>query len=85
MFFPVKGRPISAALMPEGEYSVELPPGDYEIVVSVGYELPPGWKEGDPIPPQKVVLPAQYTTRAKTKLKATVAPGQEEPIDFVLK
>ncbi len=84
-FFPGKGRPVSAAIQSDGQYSVELPPGDYDVVVSLGFEKPPGWKEGDPLPPQKIVLPVQYTVRAKTTLKATVAPGQAEPINFELK
>ncbi len=60
-------------------------PGDYTATIVVGIEYPKGFKEGDPIPPPKVVLPDEYTTRAKSTLKVTVKVGQNEPIDFDLK
>jgi hypothetical protein len=53
-------------------------------VVTVGAELPPGFKEGDLMPPPKVALPPEYTTLAKSTLQATVTPNQSEPIDFAL-
>ncbi len=83
-FFPTTGRPVAAAA-PQGEYSTELPLGDYTVVVNIGSELPSGYKEGDPIPPPKILLPTTYTTRAKSTLKAVVKPGQSDPIDFDLK
>ncbi len=83
-FFPAVGRPMTATA-PQGEYDAELMPGDYTAVVAVGIEYPPGFKEGDPVPAPKVVLPDEYTTRAKSTLKATVKQGQSEPIDFDLK
>lgn len=84
MFFPTVGRPTSAVLSSEGNYTTELPPGEYVVTVNVGAELPPGYKEGDPLPPSKFILPDEYTTRAKSKLTASVAPNQDEPIDFAL-
>jgi hypothetical protein len=83
-FSETGGRPVTAAA-PQGEYSTELAPGDYTAVVNVGVEHPPGFKEGDPEPPPKIVLPPEYSTRAQSKLKATVKAGQSEPIDFDLK
>jgi hypothetical protein len=83
-FFAVTGRPVTAA-SPQGEYATELMPGDYTVIVSVGIEYPKGFKEGDPVPAPKVVLPDEYTSRAKSTLKATVKAGQSEPIDFELK
>jgi hypothetical protein len=83
-FFPAGGRPVIAAVE-NGEYSVELAPGDYTVTVEVGSEIPPGFKEGDTVPPPKIALPDEYTLRAKSTLKATVAAGQSEPIDFDLK
>ena len=84
-FFPANGRAAGAPIS-AGEYRTDLTPGDYTVVVSVAPELPPGYKEGDPPPPPpKIVLPSEYTTRAKSKLNATVKPGQSEPIDFDLK
>ena len=83
-FYPATGGPITTGIS-QGEYEAEMPPGDYTVVVNVGAELPPGFKEGDPVPAPKVVLPPEYATRAQSTLKSTVKPGQSEPIDFELK
>lgn len=83
-FFPTAGRPIAVSVA-QGTYSTELTPGDYVAVVDVPIELPPGFKEGDPVPAAKVVLPVQYTSRAKSPLKATVSSDSREPINFELK
>jgi hypothetical protein len=83
-FFPANGRPVTAAVT-QGDYAIEVVPGDYTVVVNVGSELPPGYKEGDPVQPPKVVLPDEYSERAKSTLKASVKAGQSEPIDFNLK
>jgi hypothetical protein len=83
-FYPVKGRPIVVATNESGEYSSALPPGEYRVTLAASFKLPPGWKEGDPVPKQEIVIPAEYTTRARSPLKATVVDGQTEPIDFVL-
>lgn len=83
-FFPANGRPESASIT-NGEYATELSPGEYSAIVVIGMNPPKGYKEGDPIPPPKVSLPEEYTSRAKSTLKATVKAGQREPIDFDLK
>jgi hypothetical protein len=83
-FFPNNGRPVTAPVSDQGQYQIELLPGDYVATVNLSTELPPGFKEGDPIPPPKIVLPPVYTTRAKSPLKATVSASQSEPIDFAL-
>jgi hypothetical protein len=83
-FFPERGRPTTASTDERGQYTVGLAPGDYRVTVNVGVQLPPGWKEGDPVPPQKLQLPAQYTTRVSTPLKTTVAAGGADPTDFSL-
>ena len=82
-FFPAQGRPITATA-PQGDYAAELMPGYYTVSVTVGIEYPPGFKEGDPIPMPKVVLPPEYSTRSQSTLKATVTSEQSEPIDFSL-
>jgi hypothetical protein len=82
-FFPTAGRPVAVSVV-QGEYETELTPGEYVAVVDVGAELPPGFKEGDPVPPPKVVLPEPYTSRAKSPLKATVVADQDKPVDFEL-
>jgi hypothetical protein len=83
-FFPKTGRPVGTAIL-HGEYKAELTPNEYTVALDVAPEFPKGFKEGDPIPPPKVVLPEEYTSRAKSTLKATVKSGQSEPIDFDLK
>jgi hypothetical protein len=83
-FFPASGRP-EATTVSKGEYSIELAPGEYRAIVLIGIDLPKGYKEGDPVPPPKIVLPEEYTSRAKSPLKAVVSAGQAEPIDFDLK
>ena len=83
-FFPAAGRPMTAAISDEGEYSAELAPGDYTVVVNVSTELPPGYQEGDPLPPPKIVLPPEYTTRVRSTLSATVTEDLDEPLDFAL-
>ena len=83
-FFPNKGRPESATVE-NGDYSVELAPGEYTAVVLIGVDIPKGYKEGDPIPPPKVVLPETYTSQANSTLKVTVEAGQREPINLDLK
>jgi hypothetical protein len=69
----------------DGKYETSLSPGDYIVVVTVGVDVPAGWREGQPLPPPKFTLPAEYTSRVKSTLKATVKAGQSEPIDFELK
>ena len=82
MFYPAEGRPMIAPLS-EGEYSVELPPGEYRVTVNLGAELPPGWKEGDPVPPTTRKLPRQFVSRLDTPLTATVsAEGEGQTSDF---
>ncbi|HEX6962996.1 MAG TPA: hypothetical protein VF175_14095 [Lacipirellula sp.] len=85
MFYPTEGRPVTAPIV-EGAYSVELPPGEYRTTVTLGAELPPGWKEGDPLPPPTRELPPQYSSRLETPLSASVtaAAGESQTIDFTL-
>jgi hypothetical protein len=83
-FFPDSGRAESAAVE-NGSYTAELAPGNYTAVVLVSPTLPAGYKEGDKIPPPKVVLPVEYTSRMNSSLKPTVKPGQSDPINFDLK
>ena len=84
-FFPATGRVVSAPIAEDGSYQASLEPGDYTVTISMGVELPPGFKEGDRVPPPKVVLPDQYSVRAKSTLKANIQPGHAEPINFDLK
>ena len=83
-FYPERGR-METAEVKDGEYSTDLTPGEYAVVVLIGANVPQGYKEGDPLPKPAFVLPDQYTSRAKSTLKCTVAEGKKEPIDFDLK
>jgi hypothetical protein len=54
------------------------------VTVTVGPEVPPGYKEGDPLPPPAIELPARYTSRLRTELTAIISESQSEPVDFDL-
>ncbi len=86
-FHPDKGQPTIAAIDSTGSYTVELPLGEYRVAVyAAGVKVPEGWKDGDPSPPPpKLVLPSEYSTRAKTKLHITVTGSGTQTEDFILK
>jgi hypothetical protein len=84
-FFPTTGRTMNVPLGDDGTYSTQLPPGEYVVTVNYSEPLPEGFQEGDPTPKSKFVLPPEYTTRARSKLTATVSKDSEEPINFDLK
>lgn len=84
-FYPESGRTITVPVDAYGNYFVQLAPGTYKVTISVGAELPPGWKEGDSIPPPRVKIPPQYGQRVNTPLAATVVEGHRDPIDFEIK
>jgi hypothetical protein len=75
------------AAVSEGDYTTELVPGDYTSVVSIAVDMPPGYgrTHWNDLPPQKFVLPEEYTTRKRSTLKATVKPDENKSIDFDLK
>jgi hypothetical protein len=67
------GRPIGATLESEGEYTVRVPAGNYTVVVLTSTPpVPPGWKEGDPIPKPPVEVPAKYRLPQNSPLKVVV-------------
>lgn len=83
-FYPMSGRPVNAAVAADGTYQADLPPGEYTVTVNYTEPLPPGFKEGDPMPRPKIVLPPEFSTRTKSTLSATVAADQSEPVNFDL-
>jgi hypothetical protein len=83
-FYPVTGRPTIVSLSADGHYTVDLDPGHYVVTVQSSTKLPEGFKEGDPVPPPKHVLPPEYSVRARSKLSATIKANQTEPVDFTL-
>jgi hypothetical protein len=72
--FQVAGeRPLGGAIGPDGTFRFELPPGEYQVRIDTPPALPPGWKEGDPLPrPGPRQVPMQYGTFATSGLKASV-------------
>lgn len=85
-FFGPHGRPISVNIGSDGKYQVQLPPGDYAVIVNSPPKLPEGYQEGDPAPlPDPNALPSRYSRRRSSGLHATIT-LQKEPqvIDFTL-
>jgi hypothetical protein len=83
-FFPSQGRPTIATIDESGKYLLELPHGEYQVTINERAKLPEGWKEGDPVPFQKALVPAPYTSRVNTPLKMSVTESGAEPSDFSL-
>jgi hypothetical protein len=83
-FFPTAGRPVNVAISSDGSYSTELSPGEYIATVSYSEPLPAGYKEGDPVPAPKFILPEEYTRRTKSTLTASILADQDDPINFAL-
>lgn len=83
-FYPTDGSAVMATVV-NGEYEAKLPAGDYRVTVTQGAPmLPAGWKDGDPIPKQAIVLPPNFESRVNTPLTATVAADQSAPVDFAM-
>jgi hypothetical protein len=85
-FFPASGaRPIGHPLASDGKYEAKLPAGDYTVVVLTSNPpVPPGWKEGDPVPKPPVQIPPKYGHAKNTPLKITVPEGRSFAQDFKL-
>jgi hypothetical protein len=82
-FYPATGRPVYSSIS-DGNYAVELLPGQYKVAISLGVNLPENWKEGDPIPSREFVLPDKYSDPRDTPLVAAVNEDQIAPINFDL-
>jgi hypothetical protein len=82
-FFPASGRPVQAIVDSDGTYHVGLQPCEYRVTLTLSVDLPSGWKEGAPLPPPPITLPAKYTKRVETPLTASVtAENKSQTIDF---
>jgi hypothetical protein len=79
-------RPFGGSIEADGTYSVELPPGDYQVRVDTPPQFPPGFKEGDPLPklpPRQV--PEKFANFSSSGLTATVkADESTQTLDFKL-
>jgi hypothetical protein len=84
-FFPMTGRPVTVSIL-DGDYNTELVPGDYVLAVTTAIDMPQGYgrTHWNQVPPQPIELPAEHSSRATSKLKATVLAEQAEPISFDL-
>ncbi|MCA9229311.1 MAG: hypothetical protein KDA57_01560 [Planctomycetales bacterium] len=74
-FFGSEGRPVGSVIGEDGAYEVELPPGQYQVSVS----LPPQGAAGvldaeTPPPPDPNALPDRYTRAQTSGLSVTVGP-----------
>lgn len=78
------GRPVSTSTEQGGQYRLSLPPGSYKVVVRNSYQPPAGWKEGDPLPEPKVVIPQAYTQPNTTKLQITIEQPEDVTQDLQL-
>ncbi|MEQ8209134.1 MAG: hypothetical protein RH917_04815 [Lacipirellulaceae bacterium] len=75
------GRPLNGILSDGGKYEIQLPAGDYSVVIQPDSNLPEGFKEGDPMPPPDPnAVPARYQHPKRSGLKATVG-NQTEPME----
>ena len=78
-------RPLGSGISADGTYSVELPPGDYQVRIDAPPEVPAGYKEGDPLPrlgPR--LVPEKYAGFSSSGLTATVGNEGSQSIDFEL-
>lgn len=77
---PMAGGPIGA----DGSYSVTLPPGEYKVRIDAPAPLPPGWKEGQPLPNLPRLVPESYANFDTSGLTATVTGESSQKVDFAL-
>lgn len=85
--FRTQGAPPKGGVIkPDGTYSYDLPPGQYQVRIDTAPAMPTGWKEGDPppkLPPRQV--PEKYASYGTSGLTANIT-GEEDPqtVDFTL-
>lgn len=86
-FYRPEAKPISGSIMPDGNYEVGLPPGEYAVTVKSPPTALTGLKEGEAgsVPPQ-AGIPTFYGRRTSSGLSAQVPEGEATTqIDFDLK
>ncbi len=86
-FLATGARPIGAPIASDGTYSVELPPGQYAVIVIAPPKLPGGFQEGEPLPPPDPnAVPAKYSRPETSGLSATIELLETpQTVDFELK
>jgi hypothetical protein len=80
-----EARPLGGSTTADGTYSIELPPGEYQVRIDAPAPLPEGWKEGDPEPPPAPrLVPEKYASYPTSGLTAKVEDSGSQTIDFSL-
>ncbi len=87
-FKPATGQPLGGAIQPNGTYSFELPPGEYQVRIESPDPEMAGYKEGDPPPtpgkqPQGQV-PPEFANYDTSGLTATIGTDSPQQLDFTL-
>jgi hypothetical protein len=83
-FMPDQGRPLGGGIQPDGTYSFEAPPGNYQVRIDAPAPLPEGYKEGDPLPNAPRLVPEKFANYGSSGLTATVTDEGGQTIDFNL-
>ena len=85
-FFPEKGTVLGGPVQSDGRFSFQLPKGQYRVTIRAGYNLPKGWKEGDPIPKNaKFTIPNKYGNPKRSELSVEITgEAAETTKDFSL-
>ncbi len=85
-FQPMTGKLMGAPILPDGKYSIELAPGEYQISVNSPPKNLQGLKETDPLPPPDPnALPAKYNRKETSGLSAKIEAGSgPQVVDFTM-
>jgi hypothetical protein len=84
-FQPAAGKPAGGELNPDGSFSFQLQPGEYQVRIDSPPQMPEGYKEGDPPPklgPRQ--LPVSYSNYATSGLTANIGDKSPQQLDFAL-
>jgi hypothetical protein len=74
---------LGGAINPDGTYSFELPPGEYQVRIDAPGKMPP-WEEGQPEPkPGPRDAPLKYADYATSGFTVTIGDEDQER-DFAL-
>jgi hypothetical protein len=81
-FFGGNGRPIGCVIQEDGSYEIDLPPGDFQVSVSLPPKMPANGRMGD-TPPRSGpnALPEMYAQPITSGLSFSVGP-QSGPLTY---
>ncbi|MBA3480739.1 MAG: hypothetical protein H0T51_02890 [Pirellulales bacterium] len=83
-FLQTGGRPIGAAIQPDGAYEAQIPPGNYQVRIDAPPAPPAGASEREPLPMGPRSVPEQYANFATSGLTLTVGDESGQQHDFKL-